>query len=71
MRGIVNLGNTCYMSVIVQSLVHAPVFRDYLLSSKHKCDRCEFKNTNGSACFACEMSDIILEVSIFDTFLPQ
>ena len=36
LRGLINLGNTCFMSCIVQTLVHTPLLRDYFLSGiKH------------------------------------
>jgi hypothetical protein len=34
--GLVNLGNTCYMSVALQCLSYIPFFRAYLLSSLYK-----------------------------------
>eukprot|EP00731_Ephydatia_muelleri_P038015 Em0630g1a len=37
LRGLYNLGNTCFMSCILQALVHTPVFRDFFLSDRHKC----------------------------------
>ena len=37
LRGLYNLGNTCFMNCIVQALVHTPVLRDYFLSDGHRC----------------------------------
>ena len=36
LRGLINLGNTCFMSCIVQTLVHTPLLRDYFLSGMLK-----------------------------------
>jgi ubiquitin carboxyl-terminal hydrolase 22/27/51 len=33
----INLGNTCFMSCIVQTLIHTPLLRDYFLSDRHDC----------------------------------
>ncbi|CAJ0581798.1 unnamed protein product, partial [Mesorhabditis spiculigera] len=36
LRGIVNLGNTCYMNSIIQALVNIPALRDFFLSGLHQ-----------------------------------
>eukprot|EP00117_Sycon_ciliatum_P002505 scpid37618/ scgid7704/ Ubiquitin carboxyl-terminal hydrolase 22; Deubiquitinating enzyme 22; Ubiquitin thioesterase 22; Ubiquitin-specific-processing protease 22 len=38
LRGVQNLGNSCFMSSVLQALAHAPVLREYFLSCKpHSC----------------------------------
>lgn len=50
LRGFTNLGSTCFMSCILQSLLHTPVLREYFLSAQHHCSTEERKN-----CLVCEM----------------
>lgn len=40
-RGIYNMGQTCYMSVIVQAMTHNPLMRNHLLGRLHLTENCE------------------------------
>ena len=55
LRGLLNLGQTCFMSVCIQALCHNPYIRMHFLSDCHNQDRCQRKRaliqaqTNGGA----------------------
>ncbi|CAH1154568.1 unnamed protein product [Phaedon cochleariae] len=55
LRGLSNMGNTCYMNCIVQALMHTPLLRDYFLTENHKC------NGVPGTCLVCEVSKLFQE----------
>ncbi|KAH8100805.1 cysteine proteinase [Cristinia sonorae] len=57
-RGFLNLGQTCYLNVILQSFVANPLLRNYFLSDKHNHRLC----SKAKDCACCEMDKLFSEV---------
>ncbi|THH11391.1 hypothetical protein EW146_g8064 [Bondarzewia mesenterica] len=55
-RGLLNLGQTCFLNVILQSIIHNPLLRNYFLSDKHNSKLCKAKD-----CTCCEIDKLFTE----------
>lgn len=53
LRGFINLGSTCYASVVLQSLVHNPLVKTFYLAGGHRREAC--RRTN---CLSCSVDRV-------------
>ncbi|KAL4074742.1 hypothetical protein V8B97DRAFT_1868021 [Scleroderma yunnanense] len=56
-RGLLNLGQTCFLNVVLQSFIHNPLLRNYFLGDRHNSRLC--KHTD---CTCCEMDQLFTEI---------
>ncbi|CAH8578630.1 unnamed protein product [Dicrocoelium dendriticum] len=68
-RGLINMGNTCFLNVVIQALTHTPVLRDYLLADFHRCS----SPARSRNCLACEMIRVTQEIysPVHAPFVPS
>lgn len=56
-KGLFNLGQSCYLSVILQAIAHNPHVTDYFLEKEHKPKHC-----TREACVACALNESLKQL---------
>ncbi|KAI9229944.1 MAG: hypothetical protein DHS80DRAFT_29325 [Piptocephalis tieghemiana] len=64
LRGLRNLGSTCFLASVTQMFLHNPLLKHHFLSGGHAragASRCSIQERKG-ACFSCEMDTLFAQI---------
>ena len=63
LRGLSNLGATCFLSAVLHSILAVPQLADYFLRDLHNSQACPVNgNTAASPCLCCQLDGVISDV---------